>query len=59
MTFTPTPSFRWSLLAFVAISAVILVAAIGLLILLDPRSQAWWGDQFSAVGSFFRSLLPH
>ncbi len=59
MTFTPTPSFRWSLLAFVAISTVVLLAAIGLLVLLDPRSQAWWGDQFSGLGGFLRSLLPH
>ena len=59
MTGEPAPSFRWSVLAFVAISAIVLIAATALLVLLDPRSQAWWGDQFSALGSFAHSMLPH
>jgi hypothetical protein len=28
-----------------------------LLVLLDPRSQAWWGDRFSEVGTFVRQLV--
>jgi hypothetical protein len=59
MTAEPGPTFQWSILAFVAIIAVVLIAATGLLVLLDPRSQAWWGDQISALGAFAHSLLFH
>ncbi|MDE3112498.1 MAG: hypothetical protein KGK34_06100 [Chloroflexota bacterium] len=58
MTPAPTPSFRWNVLAFIAITAVVLAAATALLVLLDPRSQAWWGGLFSALGTFVRSVLP-
>lgn len=58
MTSARTPTFRWNVLAFVAITALVLVAATALLVLLDPRSQAWWGDLFSSLGSFVRSRLP-
>jgi hypothetical protein len=53
-----TPTFRWSVLAFVAITALVLVAGTALLVLLDPRSQAWWGDLFSSLGTFVRTRLP-
>lgn len=59
MTSARTPSFRWNVLAFVAITAVVLAAATGLLVLVDPRSQAWWGGLFSSLGAFVHSLLPH
>lgn len=58
MTSAHTPTFRWNVLAFVAITAVVLVVATALLVLLDPRSQAWWGDLFSSLGAFVRSHLP-
>ena len=51
------PSFRWSILAFAAIVAVVLLATTALLVLLDPRSQAWWGDRFSELGRNVRGLL--
>jgi hypothetical protein len=51
------PTFRWNVLAFLAITALVLVASIALLVLLDPRSQAWWGDRLSEIGTFVRSLL--
>ncbi len=57
MTSARTPSFRWNVLAFVAITALVLAAATGLLVLLDPRSQAWWGDLFSGFGAFVRSFI--
>jgi hypothetical protein len=53
----PPPTFRWNVLAFVAIVALVVIASTALLVLLDPRSQAWWGDRFSELGTFFRSLV--
>lgn len=58
MTSAGTPSFRWNVLAFIAITVVVLAAATALLVLLDPRSQAWWGALFSSLGTFVRSILP-
>lgn len=54
---TRPPTFRWDLLAFVAIVAAVLIAATAFLVLLDPRSQAWWGDRFSDLGTLVRSLI--
>ncbi len=51
------PSFRWNALAFVAIVAIALVLATAMLVLLDPRSQAWWGDRFSDLGAVVRGLI--
>jgi hypothetical protein len=51
------PTFRWNALAFVAILAVVVLASTALLVLLDPRSQAWWGDRFSEVGTFVRQIV--
>ena len=50
------PSFRWNVLAFVAIVTVALVLATAMLVLLDPRSQAWWGDRFSELGAVVHGL---
>ena len=51
------PSFRWNVLAFAAMLALVVFATTALLVLLDPRSQAWWGDRFSEIGTFVRSVL--
>lgn len=51
------PTFRWNVLAFVAIVAVALVLSTALLVLLDPRSQGWWGDRFSELGAVVRGVL--
>lgn len=51
------PTFRWNVLAFVAIVVLVLFASTALLVLLDPRSQAWWGDRFSEIGTFVRSVI--
>ena len=51
------PTFRWNVLAFVAIVAVALVLSTAMLVLLDPRSQAWWGDRFSELGAVVRGLV--
>lgn len=36
---------------------LVLFIATALLVLLDPRSQAWWGDRFSELGTFVRALV--
>jgi len=51
------PTFRWNVLAFAAMLALVLIASTSLLVLLDPRSQAWWGDRFSEIGTFFRAIV--
>jgi len=51
------PAFRWNVLAFIATVALVLFLSTALLVLLDPRSQAWWGDRFSELGTFVRALL--
>jgi hypothetical protein len=51
------PTFRWNVLAFVAMVALVVIASTALLVLLDPRSQAWWGDRFSELGTLVRSVL--
>lgn len=53
---TRPPTFRWSVIAFVLIVAAVIVLTIALLVLLDPRSQAWWGQRFSDLGTFVRSI---
>ncbi len=52
-----SPTFRWNVLAFLAIVALVLIASTALLVLLDPRSQAWWGDRVSDIGKLVRGLL--
>lgn len=54
---TRPPTFRWNLVAFVAIVAAVVVLSIALLVLLDPRTQAWWGARFSALGTLVRALV--
>jgi hypothetical protein len=51
------PTFRWNVLAFLGISALVVVLTVALLVLLDPRSQDWWGDRFSELGTFLRGLV--
>ena len=49
---------RASLLSFVVMTAIVAAASAGLLVLLDPRAQAFWGSRLSELGSTIRSLLP-
>jgi hypothetical protein len=51
------PTFRWNVLAFVAMVALVLFISSALLVLLDPRSQAWWGNRFSELGTFMRAVV--
>ena len=51
------PTFRWNVVAFLAISALVVALTVAMLVLLDPRSQAWWGDRFSELGTLLRGLV--
>ena len=51
------PTFRWNVIAATAVTAGVLVLAVALLVLLDPRTQDWWGERFSELGTFVRALV--
>jgi phage gp46-like protein len=53
----PRPTFRWNVLAFLAVLAITVAASTVLLVLLDPRTQGWWGDRFSELGTAVHQLL--
>jgi hypothetical protein len=38
-------------------TAVVAALAVGLLVLLDPRAQAFWGAKFSDLGTGARALV--
>ena len=50
-------SFRDSAITFAFMTGVVVVLAVGLLVLLDPRSQAFWGAKFSDLGTLTRALV--
>jgi hypothetical protein len=50
-------SFRDSAITFAFMTAVVLLIAVGLLVLLDPRSQTFWGGKFSDLGTAVRALV--
>ena len=50
-------SFRDSAITFAFMTAVVVVLAVGTLILLDPRSQAFWGAKFSDLGTAARAVV--
>jgi hypothetical protein len=50
-------SFRDSAITWAFMTGVVAVLAVGLLILLDPRSQAFWGAKFSDFGTLVRALV--
>ena len=50
-------SFRDSAITFVFMIGVVAVLSVGLLVLLDPRSQAFWGGRFSELGTAVRALV--
>jgi len=50
-------SFRDSAITFGFTTALVAVLAVGLLILLDPRSEGFWGAKFSDLGAGVRSLV--
>jgi hypothetical protein len=50
-------SFRDSAITFLSMTAIEVVLAAGILVLLDPRSQAFWGAKLSDLGTTVRALL--
>ena len=50
-------SLRDGLIGFVLMSAVVVAAALGLLVLIDPRTQAYWGDRLGDVLAAARSVI--
>jgi hypothetical protein len=50
-------SFRDSAITFGAMTAAVAVLAVGMLVLLDPRSQAFWGAKFSDLGTGVRAII--
>lgn len=49
--------FRDSAITFAFMTAVVAVLAVSALILLDPRSQAFWGAKFDAFGTAARAFV--
>ena len=50
-------SFRDSAITFAVMTAIVAILAVGLLVLLDPRSQAFWGAKISELGTATRALV--
>jgi hypothetical protein len=50
-------SFRDSAITFAAMTSVVVVLAVVVFILLDPRSQAFWGAKFSDLGTAARAVV--
>ena len=50
-------SFRDSAITFTFMTAVVAALAVGLLVLLDPRAQAFWGAKFNDLGTGVRALV--
>ena len=50
-------SFRDSAISFGAMAGAVVVLAVSALILLDPRSQAFWGLKFSGLGTAVRAVV--
>lgn len=49
-------SFRDSAITLAFMIGVVAVLAVGILILLDPRSQSFWGAKFSDLGAAARAI---
>jgi hypothetical protein len=50
-------SFRDSSITFAFMTMVVAALAVGLLVLLDPRAQAFWGAKLSDLGTAARALV--
>jgi hypothetical protein len=50
-------SFRDSAITFTFMTAVVAVLAVGLLVLLDPRSQAFWGAKLGDLGTAVKAAV--
>ncbi len=50
--------FRDATIGFVLMTALVVVAATGVFILLDPRAQVFWGTKLSELVALVRGFLP-
>ena len=50
-------SFRDAAITFGAMTGAVTVLAVGALILLDPRAQAFWGTKLSDLGTIVRAVV--
>ena len=50
-------SFRGTVITFGAMTGAVAVLAVGALILLDPRAQAFWGTKLSDLGTIARAVV--
>ena len=50
-------SFRDSAITFGSMTAAVVLLAIGALVMLDPRAQAFWGAKISDLGALARALV--
>ena len=51
-------SIRGSLLLFVAMTGAVLASAMALLVLLDPRTRAFWAARWAELLAFVSAFLP-
>ena len=49
-------SFRDSAITFASMTAAVVLLAVGALVMLDPRAQAFWGAKMSGLGTIGRAL---
>ncbi len=49
-------SLRGSVITFVLMSALVVALAMGLLILVDPRTQSYWGGRLGDLLAWLRAL---
>lgn len=50
-------SFRASVITFVLMSAIVVALSMGLLILVDPRTQEFWAGRLGEVLATLRALV--
>ena len=48
---------RSSTVGFVVMSGVVVAATMGLLVLIDPRTQAYWGGRLGELAAAVRALV--
>ena len=50
-------SLRASVVTFVLVTALVVACAMAMLVLLDPRTQAYWGQRLGELLSGARALV--
>ena len=50
-------TFRTSVISFVLMSALVVALAMGLLVLIDPRTQEYWSGRLGELFASVRALV--